>query len=293
MQPWEFNKLFDYSPNVSYFYNWNIVVVRYCDGGSFAGDADKPDPVTNLYYRGARIFRAVVKELMMAEGMRKGRNILLAGGSAGGLGVIIHCDRFVRLFSKHNVRVKCLADSSLFLRVQDPLRAKFFDTVFNTVVALHHPHKVLPSKCTKSSNNSTVDCFFPKTLLNYIKSPIFILNPAFDSFQIKCTFGEDLYEQVKNHTVSKTDMVLLQDFRHQIIGALPPAAASDTKNGYLITSIYGHSLGTSSPQSYKGPMFADRNSEPFGSAILDWFFDRTPHVPHLLIDPADQPFYQA
>lgn len=32
-------------PNISAFYNWNRVLIRYCDGGSFAGDAEKPDPV--------------------------------------------------------------------------------------------------------------------------------------------------------------------------------------------------------------------------------------------------------
>lgn len=42
--------------------------------------------------------------------------VLLSGGSAGGLGSIIHCDRFRALFSK-NVRVKCHADGALFIRV--------------------------------------------------------------------------------------------------------------------------------------------------------------------------------
>jgi hypothetical protein len=29
------------------FYNWNRVLVRYCDGGSFQGDADSPIQVTD------------------------------------------------------------------------------------------------------------------------------------------------------------------------------------------------------------------------------------------------------
>lgn len=27
------------------FYNWNKVIVRYCDGGAFTGDVEYVDPV--------------------------------------------------------------------------------------------------------------------------------------------------------------------------------------------------------------------------------------------------------
>jgi len=32
---------------LSDFYNWNIVDIRYCDGGSFAGDAEGEDRVSD------------------------------------------------------------------------------------------------------------------------------------------------------------------------------------------------------------------------------------------------------
>ncbi|VFR00864.1 unnamed protein product [Cuscuta campestris] len=97
-----FGHFFGAHSNETYFYKWNRVIVRYCDGCSFAGDADKPDPVTKLYYRGARIFRAVVRDLM-ARGMEDSSNVLLAGGSSGGLAVMIHCDGFRRMFSIENI----------------------------------------------------------------------------------------------------------------------------------------------------------------------------------------------
>lgn len=28
------------------FYNWNRVIMRYCDGASFIGDVEKVDPVS-------------------------------------------------------------------------------------------------------------------------------------------------------------------------------------------------------------------------------------------------------
>ncbi|CAH9113990.1 unnamed protein product [Cuscuta epithymum] len=126
-----FKGIFSDKRNESYFYHWNRVIVRYCDDGSFSGDVDQPDP---LFYRGARIYRAVVKELM-AKGMKDAKNVILAEGSAGGIGAMIHSDHFRSLFHP-SVNVKCYIDSSLFLKLNNPKDAKFFKTVFGMVVKL-------------------------------------------------------------------------------------------------------------------------------------------------------------
>lgn len=213
-------------------------MVRYYDGGSFSGDTEKPDPVTGLHYRGARVFRAVI-EYLMARGMKDARNVLLAGGSSGRLGVMVHYDGFRRLFSG-NVRVKCLSDSSLFLPVRDPRRARFLEDVFGTVVALHRPDTALPGRCIRKMGARA--CFFPKNLVRYVELPLFILNSAFDSFQVENTFSLALHDQIKYHRgIGRRDLALFRDFRGQTLRALP--RPSRTK-GYLITSLFMHSLGT-------------------------------------------------
>ncbi|XP_019158319.1 PREDICTED: pectin acetylesterase 7-like [Ipomoea nil] len=133
-------------PKISALYNWNRVFFRFCDGGSFAGDVEQPDHVTKHYYKGVRIFNAVVKDLW-AKGMKNAQNVFLSGGSARELGSSIHYDRFRALFSK-NVRVKCHVDGALFIRVKNPEQAKFFATVFYSVVDLHKPDKALPVECS-------------------------------------------------------------------------------------------------------------------------------------------------
>ncbi|VFQ59361.1 unnamed protein product [Cuscuta campestris] len=283
MEPYNFSQLHVLSPDPqdSYFHDWNRVVVRSCDGGSFSGNVEKPDPATGLYYRGVRIFRAVVEELM-TKGLGSARNVLLAGGSSGGLGVMVHCDRFRCLFPE-SVRVKCLADSSLFLRVRDPRRVVFLDDVFGDVVSLHCPDNALPRRCTEKMGAGA--CFFPRNLVRYIESPFFLLNSAFDSFQVTNTFSQPLHDRVLHHRVGRGDLALLRDFRGQTTRALP--RPSRTK-GYLITSLFMHSLGT--VQGYKGPMFPGRKSKSVESALVDWFFDRATNV--RLIDPSKQPFYE-
>ena len=44
------------------FWNWNIAYAKYCDGGSFSGNRSEPVDAngTLLYFRGARILKAIV-----------------------------------------------------------------------------------------------------------------------------------------------------------------------------------------------------------------------------------------
>ncbi|KAM0885167.1 hypothetical protein ACQ4PT_030518 [Festuca glaucescens] len=79
-----------YNPD---FYNWNRVKVRYCDGSSFTGDVAAVESSTNLHYRGARVWNAIIEDLL-EKGMSKAQNALLSGCSAGGLAAILHCDKF-------------------------------------------------------------------------------------------------------------------------------------------------------------------------------------------------------
>ena len=74
------------------FHSWNKVWVPI-SGTSFTGDrtSDKPYPV-----RGKRIQEAVIADLQTRFGMGAASDIILTGGSSGGLAVYLTCDRVVR-----------------------------------------------------------------------------------------------------------------------------------------------------------------------------------------------------
>ncbi|KAE8671366.1 Pectin acetylesterase 7 [Hibiscus syriacus] len=55
------------------FYYWNRIKVRYCDGSSFTGDVEAVNPANNLFFRGNRIFEAIVADLL-AKGMQNANN---------------------------------------------------------------------------------------------------------------------------------------------------------------------------------------------------------------------------
>ncbi|ONM35766.1 Pectin acetylesterase 5 [Zea mays] len=132
------------------FYNWNIVDVRYCDGGSFAGDGEGEDRNgTKLFYRGLRIWEAVVDELM-AKGMDTAEQALLVGCSAGGLAALLHCDSF-RARYPPEIPVKYLSDAGFFLDV-DANRTDSSPPHFRLVATLHYKR----ARATSSSSSATL-----------------------------------------------------------------------------------------------------------------------------------------
>ncbi|CAH9071524.1 unnamed protein product [Cuscuta epithymum] len=165
----------------SEFYNWNRMFVPYCDGSSFTGNKEAVDPVTNVTYRGFRIFEATMDDLL-SKGMKHAQNAILSGGSAGGLAAMIHCDRFRDLLPI-TARVKCLAIASYFVHEAHLNGSKQFEATFQGLISLHGSSKALPPLCT--SRMSPDLCFFPQYFLPTIRTPVFIAMSSFDLIQIR------------------------------------------------------------------------------------------------------------
>ena len=98
------------------FYNWNRVKIRYCDGASLTGDMQEVNEIYKLYYRGQRIWQAVIDNLLR-KGMDKAEQTLLSGCSAGVLTSFLHCENFKELLPE-TAEVKCLGDAGFFIDEQ-------------------------------------------------------------------------------------------------------------------------------------------------------------------------------
>lgn len=260
------------------FYNWNRVKVRYCDGSSFTGDVDKVDPATNLHFRGARIFVAVMEELL-AKGMKNAENAILSGCSAGGLTTILHCDRFKALFPT-GVKVKCVSDAGYFINVKDISGAQHIAEFYNQVVATHGSAKSLPPSCT--SKLSPGLCFFPQYSVSQITTPIFFVNAAYDSWQIQNILVPDQADphgrwhscKLDINNCSPDQLSTMQGFRKNFLRALNEVGNSSS-NGMFIDSCYVH-CQTEKQETWFGtnsPLLANKT---IAKAVVDWFYERSP-----------------
>ncbi|KAH0643887.1 hypothetical protein KY289_034861 [Solanum tuberosum] len=165
------------------FHNWNRVRVKYCDGSSFTGDVEQVHSEHKLYFRGARIFKAIMEDLWR-KGMKSAENAILSGTSAGGLATILNCDKFKCLLPE-SAKVKCVADAAFFINSKTIYGTSYIQEMYRKIVNLHGSAKNLPSACTYVMEPSL--CLFSQNVIPYIQTPLFIINSIYDSWQINNT----------------------------------------------------------------------------------------------------------
>ncbi|KAG5589178.1 hypothetical protein H5410_039692 [Solanum commersonii] len=247
------------------FYNWNRIRIKYCDGSSFTGDVAAADPKTKVFYRGARIFSAVMEDFL-AKGMKNAQNAILAGCSAGGLAAILHCDRFKGLLPP-GAKVKCLSDAGFFINSQTISGTSHIEQFYSEVVNTHSLRKFyrfdftrpksvtlswiqgsaknLPQSCTSRLKPGL--CFFPQNVAQQIQTPLLLVNAAYDSWQIKHILAPEVADPHGTWRNCKLDILkclsaqlqTMQAFRSEFLKALNSLGPSSTR-GYYINSCYAH-----------------------------------------------------
>ncbi|CAK9154991.1 unnamed protein product, partial [Ilex paraguariensis] len=150
---------------------------------------------------------------------------LLSGCSAGGLASILHCDEFRNLFPS-STKVKCLGDAGLFLDAVDVSGKRSLRTLFEGVVSLQGVQKNLPHTCTNHLDPTS--CFFPENSIAAIKTPMFLLNAAYDSWQVQASLAPPsadpygVWHDCKmNHArCSASQIQFLQGFRNHMLNSI-------------------------------------------------------------------------
>ncbi|XP_010536210.1 PREDICTED: pectin acetylesterase 7-like [Tarenaya hassleriana] len=260
------------------FYNWNRIKVRYCDGSSFTGDVEAVNPSNKLFFRGARVWRAVIDDLM-AKGMNKAQNAILSGCSAGALAAILHCDQF-RAILPSSANVKCVSDAGYFIHGKDISGGSYIESYYSKVVALHGSAKGLPESCTSTTKPEL--CFFPQYVAPSMRTPLFVVNAAFDSWQIKNVLAPTAVDKSKEWKNCKLDLKkctaaqlqTVQGFRDQMLNALAPVQ-SMASGGLFLDSCHAHCQGGSAA-SWSGSQGPSVDDTKIAKAVGDWFNDRSP-----------------
>ncbi|PAN30945.1 hypothetical protein PAHAL_5G385400 [Panicum hallii] len=258
------------------FYNWNRVKLRYCDGASFAGEGF--DKENGFYFRGQRIWDAVIRHLL-SIGMASADQVLLTGCSAGGLAVILHCDEF-QAFFPHTTTVKCLADAGLFLDAVDVSGGRSLRSYYSDIVAMQGVAPNLPPACTARLDSTS--CFFPQNVIDGIKTPIFLLNAAYDVWQIQESLapnGADpsgAWRACKSNrsACDASQMKFLQDFRDQMVASVRGFSGSGS-SGLFINSCFAH-CQSELPATWSNAAAGSPAIQNKGIArsVGDWYFGR-------------------
>ncbi|XVF41685.1 hypothetical protein PTKIN_Ptkin01aG0299800 [Pterospermum kingtungense] len=256
------------------FFNWNRVKLRYCDGASFTGDSE--NKAAQLHFRGQRIWLAAMEDLM-SKGMRNAKQALLSGCSAGGLASIVHCDEFRNMFPR-TTKVKCLSDAGLFLDAVDVSGGHTLRGIYRGIVGLQGVQHNLPRICTNHLDSTS--CFFPQNLISHIQTPLFILNAAYDSWQIQSSIAPPSADphgywhdcRLNHAKCSASQIRFLQGFRTQMLNAIKGFSMS-RENGLFINSCFAH-CQTERQDTWFADDSPEIRNKPIAIAVADWYFDR-------------------
>lgn len=167
------------------FYNWNMVFVFYCDGSSFTGIRAKPVYFKNkaIYFRGKLIMEFVVKDLLN-RGVQEAKEMLLVGSSAGSLAVLFHSD-YIKSKVPSTTKVRAVADSGFFADLRTHYGVHKLRDRFRSVLVTHNSTSGLHQNCIRSKQaDKHWMCMFPQYFFNFIQTPVFVLQSAYDVWQI-------------------------------------------------------------------------------------------------------------
>ncbi|XP_023542058.1 pectin acetylesterase 9-like [Cucurbita pepo subsp. pepo] len=280
MNKWEdFNGILSNNASLNPdFYNWNRVKLRYCDGGSFGGDALFHNGTSPLYFKGQKIWESIILDLL-PKGLGTANKALLSGCSAGGLATFLHCEDFTNYLPR-NATVKCLSDAGFFLDLQDIGSTHTMRGFFKDLVALQGMNPNLNGNCTASSTLPDL-CIFPQYALKYIATPFFILNSAYDVYQFHHGLvppSADIHGRWKHCKMnpaacSKQQIEQLQGLRSSMLSALKLFYQYSSKGGMFINSCFAHCQSESQNTWFaKGSPTIDNKT--IAGTVGDWYFNR-------------------
>ncbi|XP_075035842.1 palmitoleoyl-protein carboxylesterase notum2-like [Mixophyes fleayi] len=173
-----------------HWWNLNAVSVPYCSSDVWSGNVSKSQ--NDFAFMGSIIIQEVIRDLV-SKGIKQAKNVILAGSSAGGTGVLINIDRVASLVEELTadaVQVRGLVDSGWFL---DTKHAKS-DCMDGTSCALTDAIKkglklwngVLPDNCRQQfKREDKWQCFYGHKSYTSMKSPIFVVQWLYDVEQLR------------------------------------------------------------------------------------------------------------
>jgi len=163
-----------------HFADANHVFVPYCSSDAWAGRArgrrggGGGGGEAGLAFMGGHIVREVIRELADFQQLLAGRELYLAGSSAGGIGVMMNVDAVAAMVSRTNLRVRGIVDSGWFVD-NDPFSAvECAGGACSVISALRRGVALwnarVPQDCHKRYPGEMWKCFLGYRLYPFLKS---------------------------------------------------------------------------------------------------------------------------
>ena len=163
-------------------------------------------------------------------GLESAGEVVISGVSAGGLGIMLQAD-FIRSCILEHIPVYFLVDSGLFLDIPS-VRGHLFRKLMKNVYELYQSAGALNRDCARAVNKTdTWKCLVPQHFLQYVKSPLFLVQPLYDSWQlpyylqVQCTWATS--QSSLKFTCTAKELSSIEHFKFMTQKILKTVAGKD------------------------------------------------------------------
>jgi len=194
-------------------YNWSMIYLPYCDGGSQTGNLAAPVTVgaQTIYYRGKRILDAMQAALLgnATVGLSAATDVVVSGCSAGGLSTFLHTDSWRAALP--SATLVGMPDSGFFLRynatAHNPTIPLSYEDLMRWVYARMNASAFdFAPACAAVNGADPARCIFAEGVSPTLAAPFFPLQSEYDSWQV----GNDL-------DVKPTDNAAIQTYGDDLV----------------------------------------------------------------------------
>ncbi len=278
------------------FAGYTSAFTAYCDGASFSGYVADPVVVhngstganTTLFFRGHAILDAAI-DALLARGMGAADEVIVNGGSAGGLATQLHVDYIAGRVRAVNpgARVSAIIDCGFFIDAVDVFGHAWAAEQYQSVVALQNISSgpQVDEDCVAASAGGDVwQCFMAQFTYPFISTPIFIVQSALDAWQLPnllAPLGDGADASYAKcfadppAACNGTQFAQFLGYGVQLMAALNMSRAFSphayTQNGGVVTSCVRH--GQLQANSMDAIVV---DGKSIITAVGDWYFQRTP-----------------
>eukprot|EP01065_Artemidia_motanka_P015223 TRINITY_DN19098_c0_g1_i1.p1 TRINITY_DN19098_c0_g1~~TRINITY_DN19098_c0_g1_i1.p1 ORF type:complete len:433 (+),score=116.73 TRINITY_DN19098_c0_g1_i1:70-1299(+) len=224
------------------FHTWNAVFLKYCDGSSFGGGRAGAVEYKGqtLHFRGRANFDAMVTDLMQNFGMSEATEVVLSGGSAGGLAVFYNVDHLAEMLPD-SVRLTGFPDAGFFLDHPTKQGVKLYRSQFQGADPVWN---VTGSGGTNSRCLAAADapwkCLFAEYLLPHVRAPMFVMNSAYDGYQLPNILNVSCMQSGPESKCAADDVAAMNSYRSALVSRVAAGLANSTSSGCYVDSCWVH-----------------------------------------------------
>lgn len=174
------------------FCDANRVILWYTDGGSFTGNAAAPAVVNGdqVWYRGHPNLQAIIESLKTNHGLGEATEVLISGGSAGGLASYLHADEVKAMIGSPALsKYKVAPASGFFLNHTNAVDQIVYGQQMAYIFGIMNSTGGVPLSCRQRVGPGREhECITAAAVWQTMETPIFMMNSAIDSWQMDCIF---------------------------------------------------------------------------------------------------------